>query len=348
MAGHQSKSGTRSKELILTATAPMQTHEVLGAGTAYGARDGYAGLAWIAAVIVLSVAIIPTIAGKINAQLRRKKGGNRGRWVADRSLGGRQVFVPAPGGYQGLNPLDTGERARRAESAQQMTPAARMPQWWSIPPSIYVPESVKQEAAKGARLLLQRLANAKVDGQDYALGTVLELFKTCQSGSVRISGRSENIALSVFRAGALWAIDSAVDRAQVGGIPPNQFVAGLADYLNLDEQKAVDVMLGMVASRARALILEVAVDMRSHRGDTLYPSGLTKLVNLVGAFPLQTESGHAELIASSLKESTTDEERRELHTVVKALHPNEAPSIGEMVGIGTEPGVQTVGDSIKE
>ena len=83
------------------------------------------------------------------------------------------------------------------------------------------------------------------------------MFFDDQSGGVRMSGRSENITGSIFRAGSLYAIKAAVQKSEYGEPLPAYFLAGLAKCLDIEEKKAIDIVKGMVASMARGLLLEV-------------------------------------------------------------------------------------------
>lgn len=119
------------------------------------------------------------------------RGGRRsgGRWVRDRSLGGKMVFIPdadLPGSSNGGNKMrplyedpDDGAAAAAAEAAaagggvwaaaSSSQPAAKaaaeeeLPEWWDEPRFlVYTTFSRKEELQRRARLVLRELQDAKL------------------------------------------------------------------------------------------------------------------------------------------------------------------------------------------
>lgn len=146
-------------------------------GVPEGVRDG--AVAGVLVVGVLGAAAVAVRAFQGGGGRRERDG--QGKWVRDRSLGGRLVKVEGRGGkgVEGLNPLEGvatdgleregSPRGRTGERGSERREVA-MPSWWERPRGAAPPESVRERAKKDAQSLLRRMEAEKVaSGRDIPL-----------------------------------------------------------------------------------------------------------------------------------------------------------------------------------
>lgn len=79
-----------------------------------------------------------------------------------------------------------------------------------------------------------------------------------QSGGVIASASSKNITTSIFRRGVEFAVDEALLASNsLRGVKPTKFIPGLALFLKIEDDMALDIVHETVASKSRSLLLEV-------------------------------------------------------------------------------------------
>lgn len=91
-----------------------------------------------------------------------------------------QIFVPKEmGTTAALNPLAE-PSIPKEPTRVKIDVTVRVPTWWEVPASLYVPASSKEKSIAAAKKLMKHLENSKVAGQDYSLDTMIRLYKTCE------------------------------------------------------------------------------------------------------------------------------------------------------------------------
>jgi hypothetical protein len=83
----------------------------------------------------------------------------------------------------------------------------------------------------------------------------------CQEGNVTVKPKTVGGAQAMYRAGVEAAIRAVMDPADssssLDGVAPRRLIAGLADDLQIEEQKAVAIVTSCMASIARSRIIDV-------------------------------------------------------------------------------------------
>jgi hypothetical protein len=123
-----------------------------------------------------------------------------GRWVYDRSLGGKKVWVtdatatqtipvaPAKIASDEFDRLVT-VAASRASSRREAK-AFVSPSWWNPPHSSFASESVKEAKKLDAEFLLTKIEQQKNLGLDYSLEDIIKLRGLCQEGGVTLKPKT--------------------------------------------------------------------------------------------------------------------------------------------------------------
>jgi len=310
-------------------------------------------LGWVAAAVALGAGwVLMKNPGLIGMGGDKRKG----RWVRDRSMGGKMVFIPddedEPGAPAGgsratkSSPLsEVGEADAAALTAAASkwgtaaaTPAAAkaeraMPSWWDPPAYVWVPDERKVEIGKEARRLLKELEDVKLAGQDYPVWGLVELSNKCASGQVTVKPRTANGRDAMLRTGMEACIDAAMSgsNTNIGGLRPAQLASGLATALEVPEDKAKSITNGTIAGKTRSLLLSICAGFRAgDRNDILRP--LMGLSGLLMAFPPSRGSPESDMLAASMKKAATLDERRGVLTLLFQMSPEAAPAAAEMLG----------------
>jgi hypothetical protein len=190
-------------------------------------------------------------------QARRVEGG---RWVLDRSLGGKMVFIPdaspAAAPHKAPRPLwdddsapDTPasaagagpgaglaaaaaadvDRWATAAAAPRPAPPPGPPSWWDPPTFTPCPGATRrEELQRQARATLRQLEDAKLlAGADYPVAGLVALRTLCQeAGGYAVQPRTQQGRDAMLRAGVQAALAAAQDGAysRLGGDAPARWV----------------------------------------------------------------------------------------------------------------------------
>ncbi|KAG2430744.1 hypothetical protein HYH02_013583 [Chlamydomonas schloesseri] len=289
-----------------------------------------------------------------------------GKWVYDRSLGGRKVWVPDSSSFSGpTTATSLSEKAGRSrmdeefERLSSFAAAARtggaastsgsgavagaftVPSWWDAPPVLYASASRKAACEAEAGRIMSRLEGAKNRGEDYSLADIRALRKTCQDGHVTVKPKTVGGRDAIFRA----AVEAAVAAAQARNFvsldeaSPPRFIAGVAADLGMEEARAVGIAVAVVASAVRARLLDAVTNIKLSRTEpeamTEAVYALARIASLLEFLPaLDLEAPQVDMVASSLRAASSVEERRYLFHLLAQLVPADE---GEGAGAGTAP-----------
>jgi len=312
------------------------------AGTVQALSTSATGLLFLFAVIYAVSFLIKTVRNwmrKLGRRTKKHWRPSKGRVIRDRSLGGKEVFVPSEG--VDWNPLGVDKTLRMADKAEHKV--AELPSWWKPRLYIYVDESRKKEARSKAQALIKRLNAMRVSGMDYAFELIIELYRTCNDGCITARTSSKNIATSIFR----YAVRRTLMLASEGiglsyGLEELQFLCALSEMLKLGSQTAITTIHTETAVTLRAALLQVFVDVRSqqqemithhieaHPHRSMSAFGIRSVINLLMTFPVP--AAEAELIGSSITSTTTEKERIQVYNSLIKANPEFAELIGKLLG----------------
>ncbi|CAL8469335.1 g8876 [Coccomyxa elongata] len=302
------------------------------------------GLGWGALVIagmglVLVLGRLPDFLGGLG---RSSEGG---KWIRDRSLGGKMVFVPdAPSTVPQRDSVGTAEDVevlRSSASASVAAPLASeqradgdsIPEWWNPSPALHVSLYYKQEADKTAKAILKEIEDAKLAGYDYPISSLIALRQVCGEAGVSVRPRTTSGRDAMLRAGAEAAVDAAMQQsgAQLAGMAPSAFVTGLARDLEVPEDKAANIALAVIAAKARGALIDACAAYRENDSqEALFQ--LLRIAGLLESLPLPPRSPHADMVAASISQRATLQEREAIFMTYGRMEPSTADRVAEMLG----------------
>ena len=239
------------------------------------------------------------------------------------------------------------------------------PTWWNPPPSSFASDSVKEAKKAEAELLLSKIEQQKNLGKDYSLEDIIRLRGLSQESGAALKPKTvgESLGLSsllpflhhsfdsgardaIFKTAVEAAVIYAQDQTDMSGEaallasfdggekPETRFITALAGDLGLEDERAVLITQGVAASAARARLLDAVKSLKENNEmDALV--ALIKLSNLVQHIPvLQANGPEPELIASSLRNASSIEERKKILYLLGQLYLEGASVWTYMLGFG--------------
>jgi hypothetical protein len=313
-------------------------------------------------VVTLALAGVAYAKWGDNLKLMWRRGPNseKGRWVRDRSLGGKLVFVPdatdAPTKRPSWQDDDdfTTELASAAAvragglgvastSAAAATRAANNiivedvePTWWAPPAPVgYVSASRKEDMVKQSKQIKRQLEDSKLRGEEYSLSDLITLRRIChEGGGISIKPSTESGRDAILRAGVRFAMQAALrpnPSSDLGGYEPGRFISGLAGDLTVPSKRAITITHGEVAATCRGALIDAEAAFRAGDQNRVLFS-LGRLVATLAAFPLPAGSAEAELVGRTIQSQTTLEFRRAVFLAAGSADTTIAPIVAEMMG----------------
>lgn len=329
---------------------PLGHYSAEGTGVPLASPLGWwaIGIALVGVVYAIWGRHLPFLGG---FKKRRTEGG---RWIRDRSLGGKLVFVPdgvasSTIGSSGArllwdDALDEEIRSTTLTSTSTGTNTKETstgpvtPEWWAPPAGVkYVPASRKEELARESRAILRELEDGKLlRGQDYPLFGLVKLRQVCsEGGGLQVKPRTENGRDAMLRAGVKYALELSYSvenpASNLGGYEPGRFISGLATDLGMPEKRAVTITHAEVAAACRSAIIDAEAGYRAQDNAGVFRA-LGRLVAMLKALPLPPGSPEAELVGRSIQAQTTLEFRRSVFLTAGSVDMAVAPVIAEMLG----------------
>ncbi|GAX85749.1 hypothetical protein CEUSTIGMA_g13164.t1 [Chlamydomonas eustigma] len=276
----------------------------------------------------------------------------KGRWVYDRSLGGKKVFVEDVSGQLPLSPVTNGEikefdfdrlasiASAARSSATEVKPFA-IPTWWN--PSFYLSpgEDEQKKRQDEANLLIQKIEQSKNRGEDYKFEDILLLRAICQEGGVSVRPKTVGGRDAIYRTAVEAVILYAQDRGSSGTLsttdmasdhPETRLLSALSSDLNMPEERAVGFITSGVASACRARLVE-AIKFLKEEDEMGALTALIKLASLVQNLPvLEVSSPEPEMVASSLKDTSTVDERQKIFYLLGQIDIERAALYASLLG----------------
>jgi hypothetical protein len=282
---------------------------------------------------------------------RRRAAG--GRWVRDRSLGGRTVFVP-DGDDAAATPRplwddsdDFAADLAAAAAVRAVSPASptagggaaaaakdALPEWWAPPaPARYVAAARREELAKQAKRALRALEDAKLlRGEDYSVAGLAALRALChEGGGLAVRAATESGRDSMLRAAVRAGVEASQRGGDLGGTEPGRFVSGLARDLGVPDRRAVTIAHAEVAATCRSALIDAEAGYRAGDQGALV-GALRRLVGALRAFRPPRGSAEAEAVGRGILAQTGVEFRRAVFLSAGAADLGLAPVVAEMCG----------------
>ncbi|KAG2483908.1 hypothetical protein HYH03_017229 [Edaphochlamys debaryana] len=281
-----------------------------------------------------------------------------GKWVYDRSLGGKKVWVPDSSSFAGptsatsysekagtslkddeFDKLATFAAAARTGGAVSSEPFST-PAWWDPPPVLYVSDRTRREREKEAAAVLARLESSKNTGKDYEMEDIRALRRLCQEGHVAVKPKTVGGRDALYRA----AVEAAVDAAQrnnlsgLDGSSPPRWVAGVAADIGMDEERAVGIVAAVAAAAARARLLDATASLRRDPPNVQEAVfALARLAALLQLLPvLQPGRPEVSVVASSLRDRSSPEQRTAMFYLLAQMLPEGQRVTAELLGFDAE------------
>ncbi|KAL3159780.1 hypothetical protein ABBQ38_010187 [Trebouxia sp. C0009 RCD-2024] len=360
------------KQSLQKVLAPRQREMHMGeaarptAPSYSGQRGATAGpLGWLA-VAAAAAGLVWLFFGKLisGAMSQWGRGGKKGgKWVSDRSLGGRMVWMAdepdtksssarsqslrwddTPSSSSAVLPHDETDPASVSGRHTPTGPKAPQqqkgpPSWWDPPPSVHVDQRYKDQTSSQARTILRQMEDGKLlSGRDYPTSALVSLRQTCADSGAVVKAQTPSGGDAIFRAGVEAAVSAAMEPGQgasLGGASPPRFVSGLAHDLGLADEKAGSMAVAVVAARLRSLLKDAAA--ASRKGDEIEElDQLVRVVGLLDKFPLPPSSPQADMIAAAVQQRATLQERQALFFTYGGMEPNTASVMAEMLGFNPD------------
>ena len=163
----------------------------------YASDRSGSDLAPVAIVAVVAVALL-AFGGQLKSLIFGGAGGKKsGRWIRDRSLGGKMIFVPddddgaisSPSRSRGAGPRMSALGTVSPTTAPPPPPPLSSvvaapngrPEWWKFTPPLPVTATRQLECRKRAKKILRQLEEQKlVSGSDYDTLGLVQLYQTCK------------------------------------------------------------------------------------------------------------------------------------------------------------------------
>ena len=263
---------------------------------------------------------------------RRKppKGSGPGRWVTDRSLGGREVWVEDKYSGRGargnalaedlayVDPLrsEAATKAKAREEAKAAKAAAAAsemvePQWWSRPSPGYCPPAQRDHRLRLAKARLVTLSSKRVGGVEYTAADIADLRDACASANASVAEfvRPSSAATGIYKAAVEFALDACAQRSATGTVgEPRTFLSGLSEDVGVKPGKAGRLVAAAVAARLRSDLLQAAAQKRQgEEGQAMFT--LDGAIGVLSAFPPSENAAEMEMVAAGLKPRLSEDER---------------------------------------
>ena len=287
---------------------------------------------------------------------KRPRGSGPGRWVTDRSMGGREVWVEDI--YSGRGPRGSAlsedltyvdpsrseaasKRKAKEEYAKQKEMKNRIemkePQWWQRPQPGYCPPTQKEDRVTNARRILAQLSAKRVSGSSYTAADLADLRDACSLANASVSDkvRPESAKTGIFKAGVEFALDATAKRSQTGIIgDPVVFLSGLSEDVGVTPGKAGRLVSAAVAARLRADLLQAAAQRRTGEDGGAMMT-LDGAIGVLQTFPFPKDAPELEMIAGGLKTRLSDGEREWLSNTFKSIGGGAvSDTVDEALGVG--------------
>lgn len=261
----------------------------------------------------------------------------------DRSLGGKEVLVGknygnifansqsrsstrnASRNTRLVNPLDAVEISRsEKEMAKQRgaqirsvgNSAVRLPSWWPAPEVLRATDNLeKDDAQKEASFVARVIMDKRLSGRDFQETDILQLRRICKHSGAAVRFDTVNVRDALYRA-AIDLVLSSCGRigtmsADVGGEKATDFLAGLADNIGLEAERAATMVNAAIAARTRSTFLQAwALYVRGKLSEA--EEDIARISRIHAVLPSDKNSPEMEMVAQGLGRHLSLDERKHL------------------------------------
>lgn len=271
-----------------------------------------------------------------------------GRWVRDRSLGGKMVFIEdSPSSSKRNQPRPLWEDLPGDEEdikvgalpgygsddvTEEEEQGVKTPMWYAPPAGAgYVSASRRDELQKQANSLVRQLQNQKVEsGLDYSLSELVSLRLTChKGGGLTVTPSTQSGRDSMLRMAVKHSLSN--PSSSLGGYEPARFVSGIASDIGVPQERAVTIVHAEIASMCRNSLIDAEAAFRS-QDEPLLSRSLSKVIHALQNFPIPVGSAEMDMVGRSVMQSTSLEFRKAVFFSAGAIDLSIAPIIAEAVG----------------
>ncbi|WOH07997.1 hypothetical protein DCAR_0727433 [Daucus carota subsp. sativus] len=260
-------------------------------------------------VVVLGFRVLVKLGGLVRNRLEGR-GGEVVITRRDRSLGGKEVVV------------------------------GNLPEWWpkNSSGSVTVVDD-NEEYQRQANRLIRAIMDYRMSGKDIWMDDVVQLRQICRVSGVKVSIDTANSRDSLYRTAVDFVLNicsSVPDPSafvQIIGEDAREFIAGLADNIVLEKDRAARMVTAAVAARTRSWLLQAwALEMQGKHSEAVRE--LSKLSLTHSIFPPEESSPEMEMVARGLEKHLKVDQREFLMNMyVKVCGEETHRSVAEALGL---------------
>ncbi|KEH44546.1 hypothetical protein MTR_1g116540 [Medicago truncatula] len=247
---------------------------------------------------------------------------NKGIMVRrDRSLGGKEVVI-------GLSPIHSTtpalpiKRSLKNSNNNKVVSQRKLPKWW--PPinnnnvnAFDMDLNEQDEYKRDAYRLVRSIIDSRMAAKDISKHDIIQLRQLCRNSGVQVSVEPTNIRESLYRASVNFVLDACSSAptystsVHINGEDSQQFLAGFAENIGLENVRAATIVSAAVAARTRSCLLQAwALEMQGKHVDAL--GELSKICLLLRIFPPEESSPEMEMVSRGLEKHLKLEQRKHL------------------------------------
>ncbi|XP_047318717.1 uncharacterized protein LOC124922037 isoform X2 [Impatiens glandulifera] len=262
----------------------------------------------------------------------------------DRSLGGREVVVARRNDdFSILQSVSTDSEVK-SKNLVRKRKARELPNWWpvSLPPPIMLDHQDEYQIL--ANRFIRAILDRRIHGKDISEDDMIQFRRLCRTSGAKVSIDTSHSRDSFYRASVEFVLniccrsethystESKSTRIYIDGEPAQQFIAGLADNLQLEHTRAARIVCAAVAAQTRLCFLQAwALEMQGKHSDAL--SELSKICTLHQVFPPEESSPEMEMVARGIEKQLKLEQRKWLMDMLTGVcvvgsHRSAAEALG--------------------
>ncbi|CAN0923121.1 hypothetical protein LINGRAHAP2_LOCUS33413 [Linum grandiflorum] len=293
-------------------------------------------------VLVTSVRVLVGLA----LAIRRRVGFRREKVVVrrDRSLGGREVVVATAAERDGVampkrkkfgvldNPLSSLSLAMEGNDWGKYLGRRqdKLPKWWPVTVGGYVSNDNQEEHQREAKRLI-RVIIVEIK--------MIKLRRICRTSGVKVSFDTTNTRDALFRALIDFVLNMCCSNPsynrvlEIDGEGVQEFIAGLAENIGLENVRAARIVSAAVAARTHSCFLQAwAFDVQGKHSEAVLE--LSSICSVLQTFPPDESSAEMEMVAEGLGKHLKMEQREALLTMFldacssKECHRTAADALG--------------------
>lgn len=286
--------------------------------------------------------------------LRQNSGNNNVELVykRDRSLGGREVLVAKNEtvGRKKPNVLDSddgnsnwdwGSRIRLSRRRKKKSSVEQLPKWWpvSCSSSDQVGAENQQEYQRMANRLIRAILDSRTAGKDILADDIIQLRRIGRISNVKVSFDTENARDTLYRVAIDFILNYCESTASqsafvlIDGEEAQNFVAGLADNVGLENTRAARMVAAAVAARTRSRFLQAwALEIQGKHSEAVVE--LFKIYVIHQIFPPEEFSPEMEMVARGLEKHLKVDQREFLmNSLLHVCGDDTRRSVAEALGL---------------